>query len=62
VTTLEGIPATEPVYFDVPSVPPGDYRLRRDLLVTALGDRSSSLIERTATLYAPLRVLPSREG
>ena len=60
VTTLEGIPATEAVYFDVPPVPPGDYRVRRDLVVTPRADRSSLHLENTATLYAPLRVLPSR--
>jgi hypothetical protein len=55
--TLEGYPGTMPMQFDVPSIPAGDYRLRVDLIHSngALGD----LRHRTATLYAPLRILAS---
>jgi hypothetical protein len=53
--TLEGYPGTMPLDFDVPPVPPGDYRVRLDLIHpdAEIGD----IRQRTATLYAPLRVL-----
>ena len=55
--TLEGYPATMPLEFNAPSIPAGDYRLRMDMVHSrgAIGD----LRERTATLYAPLRILPA---
>jgi len=53
--TLAEHPATTPLYFDVPPIPPGEYRVRLDLIHSRaeLGDPR----DRTATLYAPLRVL-----
>ena len=55
VVTLEGYPATMPLEFNAPSIAAGDYRLRMDMVHSrgAIGD----LRERTATLYAPLRIL-----
>jgi hypothetical protein len=55
--TLEGYRATRPLYFVVPPVPAGDYRIRLDLIHSRgeVGD----LRDRTATLYAPLRILES---
>jgi hypothetical protein len=44
-----------PLYFVVPPVSAGDYRIRLDLIHsrTDVGD----LRDRTATLYAPLRIV-----
>jgi hypothetical protein len=58
--TLEGYLGTAPVYFNVPPLPPGDYRIRLDLIYQngGIGDMQA----RTATLYAALRVLPAQTG
>jgi hypothetical protein len=54
--TLEGYRADSPLYFDAPPLDPGDYRIRLDATHPAgsIGD----LRQRTATLYATLRLLP----
>jgi hypothetical protein len=58
VAVTLGYSATTPLYFDVPPIPAGDYRLRLDAIHGrgAAGD----LRHRTATLYAFLRVLEPR--
>jgi hypothetical protein len=55
VVTMEGYVGTMPLHFDVPPVPDGDYRVRLDLVHqrTEIG----AVQQRTATLYAPIRVL-----
>jgi hypothetical protein len=53
--TLEGYSAAAPMYFDVPPLPPGDYRIRLD--ATHASADVGNLRERTATLYAQLRIL-----
>ena len=54
--TLEGYRATSPLYFEVPPLDPGEYRIRLDAVLT--GDTDVDVRDRTATFYAPLRVLP----
>jgi hypothetical protein len=56
--TLEAYPATMPLYFDVPPVDPGVYRIRLDAI--APDGRIGDLRRRTATFYVALRVLPSQ--
>ena len=56
--TLEGYRATMPLHFDVPPILSGDYRIRLDATHPS-GD--GNLRQRTATLYAPLRILRSTE-
>jgi hypothetical protein len=53
--TLVGYRGTAPLYVRLPPVAPGDYRLRLDLVHGNLdvGD----IRARTATLYAPLRIV-----
>lgn len=51
--TAEGYLLSVPMHFDVPLLAPGQYRLRLD--VVAIED--AELRDRTATLYAPLRVV-----
>jgi hypothetical protein len=56
--TLEGYQATTPLFFVVPPVSAGDYRIRLDLIHSRaeIGD----LRDRMATLYVPLRILEPR--
>jgi hypothetical protein len=54
--TAEGYSATSPLYFDVPSLEPGDYRMRLD--ATHSNHDIGDLQRRTATFYVFLRVLP----
>jgi hypothetical protein len=51
--TLEGYSGTTPLVFQVPPVGAGEYRIRLDFIDGAGG----SVRERTATLYAFLRVI-----
>jgi len=55
VITLEGYPATAPLYFDAPPIAPGDYRIRLD--ATHGNAEIGDLRARTATLYTELRML-----
>lgn len=57
--TMEGYFATTPMHFEVPPIPPGNYRIRVDAI--ARTNEDDDLRQRTATLYAQLRVLPSLE-
>jgi len=59
VVTAEGYRGSSPMYFTVPPLAPGDYRLRFDMIHYNgdLGD----VRHRTASLEAPLRILPPPE-
>jgi hypothetical protein len=54
--TLEGYRGTMPLFFDVPPVQHGEYRIRLDLTHSSHG--IGDVQARTATLYAFLLVLP----
>lgn len=57
---MTSIPGPTPLYVRLPPVAPGEYRLRLDLV-----HRNHELGEvrvRTATLYAPVRVIPLDGG
>jgi hypothetical protein len=60
ITTAEGYPATTPMHFQLPPIPPGSHRIRIDAIADA--DPEQDLRHRTATLYAEFRVLPSAES
>jgi hypothetical protein len=53
--TAEGYLAAQPMYFDVPPIEPGDYRIRIDAAMPS--HPAPSLRDRTATLYTSLLVL-----
>ena len=55
--TAEGYSGDSPLYFEVPTVEPSEYRLRLDLAI--IGD--TPVRERTATLCAELRVIEHEE-
>jgi hypothetical protein len=58
--TMEGYTGPTPMHFEVPPIPPGDYRVRIDA-TAGDADVEEDLRHRTATLYATLCVLPSLE-
>lgn len=59
VVTAEGYSATSPLYFAVPPLEPGDYRVRLD--ATHANHEIGDLQRRTATFYVPLHVMAPRE-
>jgi hypothetical protein len=58
---MEGYFATTPMHFEVPPIPPGEYRIRIDATARSADD-GLDLRRRTATLYAQFRVVPGPGG